>query len=373
MGSQLFDPEDLRSISPVSLTAYARSLGWTQAGPYGKTSDVYVHPKHHDLILPRKSRIRDYARVVAGTIEDLAEIEESDALAVYRRLQSADRDEIRVRGVPARAGDETTIRDAATLIGGSRAIILAAACQAERARAVLRPEANKEAVSFADRITLEHTAPGSFVLVFRTTRVVPVQQPGFSDDFGKPQERGDRKFTTLIPRALAAAGAAVESAVRGESDGFSEVVEEGVSANLCETLADLLDPFPLLEFTVGWALTAPRDVPSESAAFDQSAIPILRDAAAAFREREPREGATLVGMIERLDRPADDDDGMINLRTFVDGRAVTVRAQLKQVDYERAIRSHGDRVPISLEGDLERIGQRWRLLGAELVAVHGGD
>jgi len=85
MGSQLFDPENPRSISPASLTAHARSLGWTRAELHGKTSDVYVHPKHDDLILPRKSGIRDYARGVAGTIEDSAESEESDALAVYRR------------------------------------------------------------------------------------------------------------------------------------------------------------------------------------------------------------------------------------------------------------------------------------------------
>lgn len=372
MSKPLLDPEHLRLISPASLTAYARSRGWRQAEPYGKTSDVYVHPKQHDLILPRKSGIRDYARVVAGTIEDLAEIEGSDVLTVYRRLQKADRDEIRVRGAPARAGYEPTVRDAAALIGGSRAIFLAAACQAGRARAVLRPEANKEAVSFTDRITLEHTAPGSFVLVFRTTPVAQARQSTL-DGFGEGEERGDRRFTTLIPRALGAASAAIDSAVRGESDGFAEAVEEGVSANLCEQLAELLDPFPQLEFTVGWALTAPREVPSESAAFDQSAIPILRDAAAAFREREPREGATLVGVVERLDRPADEDDGMINLKTFVDGQGATVRAQLKQVDYERAIRSHEAKMPISLEGDLERVGQRWQLLKAELVAAHGGD
>ena len=369
--TSLRDPDALRQISPRGLTAYAQSRGWAKGEEFGESADVFEHPEHHDLVLPRHTRVLDYARVVARTIGDLAAIEEADELSVYRRLLSADRDEIRVRGVPADPGYEPTVRDAAALMAGSRAIILAASCQSGQPRAVLRPEANKEAVSFTNRITLEHTAPGSFVLVFRTTPVVSTQQRAL-DGFRESVERGDRRFTTMIPRALEAVSAAIESTVRGDA-GFVNSVERGVSANLCEQLAELLDPFPQLEFTVEWALSAPRDVPNEKAAFDRSAIPILREAASALREHEPQVGVSLIGTVEQLKRPADDDDGMINLRTFVDGRAVTVRAQLKRVDYERAIRSHGDRVPISLEGDLERIGQRWRLLGAELVAVHGGD
>ena len=369
----LHDPDRLREISRASLVAYAQDLGWAKAEPFGDHADAYAHSQHHDLVLPRHQRVLDYVRVVARTINDLAEIEEEDAFAIYQRLRSADRDEIRVRGIPAREGSEPSIRDAANLIGGARAIILTAACQAApRPRVVLQPEANKDAVAFTDRISLEHTQPGSFVAVFRTKPVLPAVQSPLGPEFGKPEERGERKFTSWIPSALTAASDAVERFATGEQDAFNDSVQRGVSANLCETLADLLEPFRELEFTVRWALTAPRERPGEQAAFDQSAIPILRAASAAFREQEPQENVDLVGMVERLDRPADEDDGRINLKTFVDGRAVTVSAQLKQSDYRRAIRAHDAQSPVSLRGDLERVGARWHLLGAELIADHSG-
>lgn len=374
MTSPLRDPDRLREINPASLSAYAQLRGWKKHEPYRGNSDVYVHPEHHDLILPRHRHLLDYARVVARTIEDLAKIEDDDGLAIYQRLRSADRDEIRVRGIPARAGLEPSIRDAADLIGGARSIILTAACQAQGPgpRVVLRPEANKDAVAFADRISLEYTQPGSFVAIFRTGPVLPIAQPSLATEFGKSEEVGDRKFTSWIPSALAAANTAIERVVIGEPDGFGDSVAGGVSANLCETLADLLEPFRELEFTVQWALTAPRKQPRERAAFDDSAIPILRAAAASFREQEPRESVDLIGMVERLDRAADQDDGRINLKTFVDGRAATVTVQLKQSDYRRAIRAHDAQSPISLKGDLERVKSRWLLLGAQLIADHAG-
>ena len=47
----------------------------------------------------------------------------------------------------------------------------------------------------------------------------------------------------------------------------------------------------------------------------------------------------------------------------------SVRADLPQSDYERAIRAHREKTPICMEGDLDRIGQRWRLLNARVVDV----
>ena len=60
---------------------------------------------------------------------------------------------------------------------------------------------------------------------------------------------------------------------------------------------------------------------------------------------------------------------MIGLRTSIDGRNQSVRADLPQSDYEQAIRAHREKTPICMEGDLDRIGQRWRLLNARVVDV----
>ena len=42
---------------------------------------------------------------------------------------------------------------------------------------------------------------------------------------------------------------------------------------------------------------------------------------------------------------------------------------MKQFDYDRAIQAHKNKAPVVLRGDLERTGQRWRLLNPFLVHV----
>ena len=66
-------------------------------------------------------------------------------------------------------------------------------------------------------------------------------------------------------------------------------------------------------------------------------------------------------------------DGTIRLRTEIDGQRQSVTAVLEQADYECAVQAHGDRVPVVLLGDLERAGQRWKLLNARIEDVLRDD
>ena len=71
----------------------------------------------------------------------------------------------------------------------------------------------------------------------------------------------------------------------------------------------------------------------------------------------------------RLKRGETDTEGTIALWTSIDGQGQAVVAVLKQSDYERAIQAHETKSPLVIEGDLERTGQRWRLLNPRIVDV----
>ena len=77
----------------------------------------------------------------------------------------------------------------------------------------------------------------------------------------------------------------------------------------------------------------------------------------------------MFGIVQRLKRDELETDGSIALRASIDGRNQSVTAFLEQFDYERAIRAHQAQAPILMEGDLERIGQRWRLLNSRIVDI----
>ena len=105
--------------------------------------------------------------------------------------------------------------------------------------------------------------------------------------------------------------------------------------------------------------------------FGKTDLPILQEAARQFRHRAPQEGVGvhLHGFVQRLKRSETEDDGTIHLRAHIEGQERAVITVLAQSDYEKAVQAHGDKALVTLKGDLERRGQRWRLLNPQVEHV----
>lgn len=362
------DIEALRAVSPAALSAYARASGWTKAEEYGDHSDVYAADEMPEIILPRHQSLGDYASVVRQLIEVFAKIAETDELALYRDLVTADRDVVRVRA-PEGEGGSVNVSDGVALIHAARDMLHAAACSVRNPQPIYRMGANKEAAEYLKRVRLGQTEQGSFVLALLSPVVSPLIQPGFTSDWPPDEEPIERRITRRLFDGLAAARRATEMTVRGDADAFRRSVDHGVSANLCEALASVMEPFRVIDVIVTWARTRPAPRFRDVVRFADSDAPILREAARSFRSREPRPNETLVGFVRMLKRDAAERDGTIILRTSIDGRNQSVMTVLRQSDYERALSAHGERSPVVVKGDLDRVGQRWHLLNPRIVDV----
>ena len=363
------DAEALKAVSPAALSAYARAAGWSRTGEtYGEHSDVYDARGRPELLVPRTDRLGDYASVVYRLIEIFADAAETDQLSLYRDLVTADRDVIRVRAAESDDG-AVALSDGLDLLRGAHDMMLAAACSLHSPRPLYRAGSNREASEFVRRIRLGQTEHGSFAVTLLTPVVPPPMQPTLAGAERPEDDPIERRMTRRIVGALSAARTATERTVSGVGESFFEAVEHGVSANLCDALATLVEPFPTLDVGVTWARTLPRSTAREVVRFARADAPILREAARSFRNLEPRPDVRLVGAVQKLKRDDAETDGMIALRTSIDGRNQSVRVVLPQSDYERAIRAHQAKSLICVDGDLDRIGQRWRLLNARVVDV----
>ena len=180
----------------------------------------------------------------------------------------------------------------------------------------------------------------------------------------------ERQVTMRLADALEATREATEKTVIGDAAAFSEAVARGVSANLCEALVKLIEPFSKLDISLVWARTYPVRTTRNVIRFASHDAPILREAARSFRDREPQLDICLFGVVQRLKRYEKETKGTIALRASIDGQNQAVEAVLKQSDYERAIQAHKTKSPLLMEGDLERIGQRWKLLNARIADVN---
>ena len=180
-------------------------------------------------------------------------------------------------------------------------------------------------------------------------------------------------MTVRLVEALTAVRQATERTAAGDKEAFGDAVAQGVSANLCEALVRLVEPFPTLDVGVSWAQTRPLAIASNVVPFGQADAALLREAARTLRDRAPRPDVDLYGFVRLLKRGEEDDDGIIGLATTIDGQRQAVKVVLERVDYERAIQAHHDRAPVVLNGDLDRMGQRWRLLNPRLTGVIRDD
>lgn len=363
------DKKALLEVSPAALSAYARVAGWTKVDTYGEHSDVFIGEGLPEIILPRTAHLGDYARVVSMIIEIFAEVADVDELTLYRDLAMADRDVVRVRAVGGDESGSLVVSDGIDLLSGARDMILAAACSLQGAQPIYRAGANREAMAYLNRVRLGQTEQGSFAI----TLLSPVISPPIQQQMFPASEYRDdpieRQVTKRLADALAATREATEKTVVGDAGAFSEAVARGVSANLCEALVKLIEPFPILDISLVWARTHPMSTARNVVRFASHDAPILREAARSFRDREPRPDMYLFGIVQGLQRGEMDTKGTIALRTSIDGQNQVVAAVLKQSDYARAIQAHETKSPLVMEGDLERTGQRWRLLNPRIVDI----
>ena len=361
------DADALRAVTPEALTAYAQAAGWSAQERYGEHSDVYVAEGLPDIIIPRTERLGDYASTVAEMIDVFAQVADQDELTIYRSLVTADRDVVRVRVGESDDGS-VTLDDGANLIGGAQDMLASAARSLRDRRSVYHGRMDREAEDLLKRVRLGQTDQGSFVVTLLTP-VVPRQVPTLVPD---PEDRNapiERRLTLRLVQALRAAHEMVECTAAGDDGAFNESVASGVSANLCEALVRIIQPFPTLDVGVSWARTRSTAGPDALVRFGRANAALLKEVARSLRERAPRPDVHLPGFVHLLKRDQADVDGTIGLAADVDGRQQSVLAILDREDYERAAQAHQDKVPVVLAGDLDRVGKRWRLLNARLENV----
>ena len=308
------DGEALNAISPAALAAYARTAGWTKVETFGDHSDVYSAPRLPEIIVPRTQRLGDYSHIVSQLIEIFAAVADVGETTLYRDLVTSDRDVIRVRAEGAEDG-AVAVSDGINLLNGAHDMLLAAACSLHNPRPLYRAGANKEASEYLSRVRLGQTEQGSFAITLLTPVVPPPVQLSIEHDWSPDHDPIERRVTRRLAGALNATRSATERTIVGDASAFHDLVRHGASANLCEALVKLTDPFPLVDVSLVWARTRPRMTERDTIQFTKDDVPIMREAARSLRSREPRYDTRLFGNVHRLRRDDGDADGTVSLRT----------------------------------------------------------
>ena len=101
---------------------------------------------------------------------------------------------------------------------------------------------------------------------------------------------------------------------------------------------------------------------------------VLADAAAFLRERQPRTGVTVMGLVVRLSRVGHIGPGEITIQGESDdsGKQRRFRMELVESDYNEAVRAHTRGLLVVAIGDIEISGTRSSLRRLTSFAVLPG-
>ena len=374
MKTQILDAAALMAVSPGALAAYARDQGWAKLEEFGKHGDVYVGDDRPEIVVPRTELLDDYASVISRLLGIFGDVTKQDELAVYRDLVGSDHDVVRVRAIGTDDDGSVPLDEGIELVSQAREMLLAAACATRTAQPVYRAGANREAAEYMKRVRLGQTEHGSFVVTLMAP-VPPILQPPLDKTWADfDDEPYERQVTRRLVRALEASRDAAEKAHSGDgAQAFDRAVADGVSANLCEAVAKLIEPSDKLEVSVNWAKTRPTPESRSCILFTESDAGAFKEAARTFRARQPRPDTTLFGSVHKLTRDQDEVQGQVTFKVELDGKIQSVGAVLDQNTYSTAISAHDAQNPVIVNGDLERVGQRWRITNTVIREIVSED
>lgn len=359
----------MAEIDPAGVVAYLRASGWCETGSYGRAAvwTRLVDGAEAEVLVPVSVELRDYLTRLAELVGTLSTVEHRPAAEVLQDLRSSRLDVQYIRMMPDGPSGSTPLHEGYLAIKGVHDLFLAAATSAVSSErpTVLPSQKPPQARGFLDQVRLGQTSRGSYVLRVETPLPPPGVEPPVSS----------RGVLLHLYQATSAAHAAARSSGNGDPTPFVERVGEGVSANLCEALADIggqrRNAFDL---RFAWAPASPLvDLDTPTVRFDRPAITALKAGAKYLRELPVTETATIVGRVVDLHRTPTDRLGRVQVEGVVEagGQRYEDRVTMRLVsrDYDLAVAAHSTGRPLRVVGELRHTGRQFEISRVSSVEI----
>jgi hypothetical protein len=213
--------------------------------------------------------------------------------------------------------------------------------------------------TFLNNCRLGQTERGSFVATVIapvTPELTPTIFDGVDDEVTEADEPFERRVTLTLMRALQTLRGSLDT---GRTGDLLRAVPHGVSANLCEALAEMTpgDQQANLQLGMSWSRNRPRvpNLVARQVSFAQPEFGILQEAGRKLKSLDSRKVTVRGPIIGLQAEPADlleEFQGRVTIRAVIENRTARVRFDLKEADYTLACNAHRDRRQVSVAGML---------------------
>lgn len=368
MRASVSDREQLQSLDPVEIASYLQAKGWQQTESGYERAACWSFETNAgeslDVLVPTDATVGDFALRMSELLQALEQVEQRSQMEILSDIQYARSDVVRLRRAEeGNAVGGIPLVDGEKLIGEAVTLMTAAACAAIYPGRVMSAKQASQASEYLQHVKMGQTERGSFVLTI-VSPLVPLVTAGAHPLFDSVDEPFPRKVTKALAEALDATRMAVSKVQSsGRVEIFEEAVGHGVSANLCEAIAGLLaaaGQAGRIRVDVAWAPTLPSSVPElQPIEFAYEEVSVLNRAARFLRESSPGEGIPIAGVVIRLAREQDAEDGTATILGVVGGAIRRITIPLRATDYEMAIDAHRDKKGIRCLADIKQSGRKY--------------
>jgi len=335
------------------------------------------------LRVPLSKSFADYGMRLTEVLQTVAVVESRDVEDVLEELESLGSDACCFRWVDeAVPAGEIPLPSAVRLVSGVREMLFAAAYAAHRPQAFYPSGRPPMQVSrFLRDVRVSAARAGSYVVTVRVA-VEPVipRQRSFLDDPSLDDPSLDDPFNRRAMVNLAGGLQALQDVLRrvvatDDMPDPESYIQKGLSANLCEALADVLDEGATrLEARISWSPRhrGPAGVPAQFVV-EREWRDWIRAIGKTLKEHSPIDDYEVQGVVVRLDRrPQRRKDwvGDVWILGFVDERPVQVLvSRVAEREYERFVVAHKNKGVVTCRGALARRGRKYVLQNVHDVRI----
>lgn len=292
-------------ITPRAVNSYLRSKGWERDGEW-RGANVWRLSSRARLLVPPSFEYEDDTELLQQAIQRIAACEERPVHNVTLDIAEPNVDAQYYRTYPNTPSGTIPLPSGVKATRSIQILMRSAADTVEKGPHLLVTGHSSSIVStFLHRVMLATAAPGSYILTAR----VPIDAlvPATLDD--SAEEFSGRAVVRQLHQAIATAHRTARTVIERRRTSpespvadFSDLMAQGVTANLCQALGDLGGEQRDRPFDIGfsWARSEPEDISPEPIRFTAEMPRLLWRAGEALEKLVKSSRASVAGRVREL-------------------------------------------------------------------------
>ena len=366
------DVEVLAQLKPEYVRGYLKSKGWSVVGQYPDgVAEVWegtgADGRSCRATVLTDRELGDYIERTYELLEVLARCENRSQFAVFEDIERVPWDAVAVQSEhPAATDGSIPWREGMRLHESVQEMLLSGALSTMQTRPIHASARPKPVTEYASGIRMGQSSRGSYIVNALSPLRIPSDPPAQASLFpSEPAPSGfGRRALSMLFGALTATQRAARFAREVKStDAFVEAVQQGVSANLLESITDATGGGEArVRVAVRWSPFEPAPPGPRVVTFERDEIELIDAAGRHFRAHYPEDDVVLEGFVVRIDRTSERFGDAIALDALVRGRIRRVGLEVVGDDYKHAIEALEQRRRICFRGTLIHKGRGYVLL-----------